>query len=119
MGSLHDAIPCRDRSAVHALEAEQLETPHTPDDVQNGVYGPDFVQVHAFHGRRVERCLLFGDHRERAIGTLFHYRRQRRAAHDFANLPQMTPMRLWRDVEVDLLARDLTSLDVGDTNADA
>ena len=77
------------------------------------------MQVDALDCRSMERRFLLGNHRERAIGAVLHRCRRRRARQDLTNLFQMTPVRLWRNVKIDLLARDLAALDVGDTDADA
>src|SRR5690242_19471771 len=107
MRCFHDAVPRRNRSAVHALYTEQLESPDATNDVENGVYGPNLVKVYAIHRRRVQRRFLFGNHGECPIRAFFHLLRQWRPLYDFANLPQMAAVRLWRNVEVDLLAGDL------------
>ena len=106
MRCLHRAIADDDRPAVHLVHAEELQSPHGADDVENRIDGADLVQMHLLRPHTVDLAFCFRDRREGRIGALAHGVGHAGGRDHLADLLDVPSVRLRRDVEVHLRARD-------------
>jgi hypothetical protein len=102
---------------MHCLDAEALEPFDGTHDIQHGVHGSDFMQVHLFRSDSVDPALSLAHQSERAYGALLHPIRNRRPLDESHELTDVTAVRLLRNVELDLLARDACAPNVANRNA--
>src|SRR5881396_2254523 len=118
MRRLHPPLPHRDREVVHGLNAEPLEPLDGANDVQHGVDGADLVQMDLVRRDSVYAPLGLAHEPERAYGTFLHPIGDRRAFDEPDELTDVTAVRLLRDLEFHLLARDAGTARVANPDSD-
>ena len=109
----------RERPAKDARNAELLESPDAADDVEDRVHTADLVQVHPFHSGSVDRRFALGDQREGLHRLRLDRVGRGGRLDDRLDVLEVTPVRLRRDREVDLVAGDLPARDLGHLRGDA
>src|SRR5205085_4036306 len=115
---LHRSIAQRNAGIVHALDAQQLNAPQGADDIENRVDGADFVEMEIIGRDAMDRSLNGRDGVERGVGAFADFVRNRYRVDQPMNLRHRAPVRLWRNVEIDLHAPYRRALDVSDAHAD-
>jgi len=118
MRRLHPPLPHRDRKMVYALDAESLEPFDATDDIEDGVHRSDLMQVHFFRSDAVDSTFSLADQSERAYGALLHPVGNRSPLDESHQLTDVAAVRLLRDVELDLLARNTGAPNVSNRNTD-
>ena len=103
---------------MHRLDAKSLEPFDAADDIQDGVYGSDLMQVHLLRSDPVHSTLSLTEQLERADRSLLHPIGYWRPLDESHQLTHVTAMRLRRDVELDLLARNAGPTNVSNRNTD-
>jgi hypothetical protein len=111
VGRLHRSVAKRNRPAIDTVDAKLLEAPHNAHDIENRIDRTDFVQMHFIGWHPVDFTLGSRDRGERGIGPLANILGRPAPRHQPANLGDVAAMRLWRNVEVDLLTHDLAAYD--------
>jgi len=118
MRRLHPPLPHRDRKMVYALDAESLEPFDATDDIEDRVHRSDLMQVHVFRSDTVDSTFSLADQSERAYGALLHPIGNRSPLDESHQLTDVAAVRLLRDVELDLLARNTGAPNVSNRNTD-
>ena len=103
---LHRAIAHDDRPAIHLVDAEQLQSPHGADHVENRIDRAHLVQMHFLRTDAVDLALGFRDRREGRIGALAYDVGYTRGRDHLADLLDVPPVRLRGNFEIDFRARD-------------
>src|SRR5262249_41478150 len=90
-----------------------------PDDIQDRVDGADFVQVDFLDRHAVHLTLDAGDRHKRGVSLRAHGIRRTGRRDDLPDRAHVSPVWLWRNVEVDFHTREPRALDLGDVDANA
>jgi len=118
MRRLHPPLPHRDRKVIYGLGAQSLEAFDPTDDIEDGVHRSDFMQVHFFRSDAVDSTFSFAHQSERADGALLHPIGNRSPLDESHQLTDVAAVRLLRDLELDLLARNTGAPNVSNRNSD-
>jgi len=102
---------------MHGLDAQSLEPLDRTHDVEDGINGPDFVEMHLLRRDAVHAPLRLAQQPEGAEGTLFHPVRYLRCFHQAQQLADVASMRLRRNRKLDQFTCDSGSADVPNRNA--
>jgi hypothetical protein len=103
---------------MYRLDAESLEPFDATDDIQDGVYGTDFMQVHLLRSHAVDATLSLTQQSEGADRTLLDPVGYRRSRDESNQLIDVATVRLRGDVELDLLASNAGPAHVSNRNTD-
>ena len=106
-------------ATVNAGDAQFAHSPDRSDHVEDGIHCPDLVQVDALDRRAVDLRFDFGNRGEGFVRLVLHVSRRLGASHDFADLFQVTAVRLRRNLKVDLGTRDFPTRYRTNPNPDA
>jgi hypothetical protein len=109
----------RDRPAVNLLDAQEMHPPDGPDDIEDCIDCPNLVQVDRVRIDAVDLSLGRGDRRERGVRALADLIRCATRGDEPPDLLDVPAVRLRRNVEVHLPARDVAAQHVLDPDADA
>ena len=118
MRRLHSSIAERYPCVVHALDTEQLNAPQRTHDIQYRIDSADFVEMQFVRSDSMYCCLDRRDRIERRMRTLANFFRNRNGINQSMDLRNRAPMRLRRNLEVDLHTLDRRSLHLGDAHVD-
>jgi hypothetical protein len=103
---------------MHRVDAESFESFDATHDIEDGVHRTDFMQVHLLRRDSVDATLSLAYQSECADRALFHPVRNRSPLDELHQLAHVSAVRLRRNLELHLLARDTSSTHVSNRNTD-